>query len=151
MSTAPPAEPSKSIAVTVIGLLTLLLGGAYATLGGCFVFVGLAGVARLEDDPAGGFGPILQILAGFVAVVGVALLLQGVPGMLAGLGVLFRKQWGRRLTLILAVLAFLWGLASLGVSQTAPYIAFGVTQILYSGLAFVILIRNSAEFSRPGG
>jgi hypothetical protein len=83
-------------------------------------------------------------------VIGVAFLLQGVLGMLAGLGVLWHKPWGRIMTFVVAVLAILWGLASLGFyDQGAIYIAFGAAQLLYGILAFVILIKSGAAFSRP--
>ena len=70
--------------------------------------------------------------------------------VLAGLGALLRRQWGRILTLIMSVLAILWGLAALGAYEKGTsYIAFGAAQILYAVLAFVILVKNGAEFSRP--
>jgi hypothetical protein len=96
------------------------------------------------------------MFAGLMTVIGVASLLQGVVGMLAGLGVLWRKQWGRIVTFILAVLAILWGLLFMGGSfeggafeQGATYIALGAAQLLYGILAFVILIQKRGEFSRP--
>src|ERR1700730_5571553 len=113
MSTTATARPSKSVAVTIIGLLALLFGIGDAALGSNFIFGGAADEKRLEHDPAGGFAFLLQILAGLVIVVGVAFLLTGVLGMVAGLGVLWRKPWGRILTFLAAVLAVLWGLASL--------------------------------------
>jgi hypothetical protein len=65
MRTAGPAEPGKSVAVTVIGLLTLLFGVAYAVLGCNLVFAG-AFFAIPPGDPAGGFAWLLQFLAGLV-------------------------------------------------------------------------------------
>jgi hypothetical protein len=108
MNIAAPAGPGKSVAVTAIGLLTLLWGGAYAALGGSLIFAGSA----MANDPAG--RGLLEFLGGMLALFGGAFLLQGVPMMLAGLGVLLRQQWGRILTFLMAVLAIVWGLASLG-------------------------------------
>ena len=87
-------------------------------------------------------------------VIGVAFVPQGILEMLAGSGVLWRKQWGRILTFIVAVLAILWGVASLGAytqdaNGNAFFIAFGAIQILYGILAFVVLIQKRGEFSRP--
>jgi hypothetical protein len=144
MSIATPAGPGRSVAVRVIGLITLLVGVAYAVLGGDALVVGTAAERRLENDPAGGLGFLLQIVAGFVIVIGVAFLLQGLLGMLAGLGVLWYKPWGRVMTFILAVLAILWGLASLSFyDRGVIYIAFGGAQILYGILAFAILNKKA--------
>src|SRR5262245_56011174 len=133
MSIAVPAGPGKSVALTAIGLLTLLGGGAYAALGGSLSFAGTA----MADDPAG--GGLFELLGGMLALFGGAFLLQGVTMMLAGLGVLLRQQWGRILALFMAGPALLWGLASLRASDRgASYLAFGAAQILYAILAFVI-------------
>lgn len=149
MSNAATAGPSKTVAVTALGLITVLLGGVYAALGGIVIYTGAAALKKLQDDPAGGFGFLLRFLAGFVAVIGVALLVQGVFGILAGLGVLGRSQWGRVLTFIWSVLVILGGLASLAFSdQGATYLAAGAVQLLYGALAFVILIKKRAEFTR---
>jgi hypothetical protein len=67
---------------SVIGLLTLLFGGAYAALGGSLVFAGDA----MANDPAG--KGILEVLGGLLAFFGGVLLLQGVSMVLAGTGVI---------------------------------------------------------------
>src|SRR5262245_17239881 len=136
---------ARSLSVTVVSLITMLFGAAYAILGASLIFGG----AEMAKDPAG--GGLLEILGGILAVFGGAFLLQGVPMMLAGLGSLLRRQWGRILTLIMAVLAILWGLTALGAyDKGTSYIAFGAAQILYAILTFVILVKNGEEFSRPG-
>src|SRR5688500_13769788 len=123
MSTAMPT-PGKSAAVTIVGLITLLVGGAYAALGGGFLFTGAAAVRELQGDPAGGLGPVLQVLAGFLAVIGVAFLFSGVLGVSAGLGVLMRRQWGRLLAFLVAAVAGVWGLLTLVFAdQGAIYVA----------------------------
>jgi hypothetical protein len=123
----------------------MLSGGAFTAMGGSLVFAGTA----MANDPAG--AGLLEILGGMLAVFGGAFLLQGVLMMLAGLGVLLRQQWGRILTLVMAALAILWGLASLSAyAKGASYVAFGTVQIAYAILAFIILIRNGAEFSPLG-
>jgi hypothetical protein len=139
---------SKSVAVTVIGVTTMLLGGAYAALGGSLLFDGAAAIMSLEDDAAGGYAPLLQVVVGFVAVVGVALLVQGAIGLLAGLGVVMRRPWGRALTFLLAILAVLWGLLFVSANQEPIDLALGAAQILYGILAFVVLIKDGADFSR---
>jgi hypothetical protein len=133
------------VAVTVIGLLTILFGGVYAAQGGILIFAGDA----MANDPAGkGF---LEVLGGLLAVIGGTLLLQGVPMILAGVGVLLRRQWGRILTLLMAGLTVLWGLLLLSLSdRDAGYVAFGAAEILYAIVAVVVLFKHGAEFSRQG-
>jgi hypothetical protein len=154
MSSTAPSGLSKSIAVTVLGLLTLLWGGAHAAWGGWIIFAGADLGVRMQDDAAaGGFAYLLRLLADFMIVVGVAVLLQGALGMLAGWGDLLHKPWGRILTFIVAVLAILWGLLFLSGYQrnVDSEIALGAAQVLYGVLALVILITNGAEFSRLRG
>ena len=114
MSTVASTGPCKSIAVTLIGLMTILWGGIYAVLGGSMIFAGDAIVTNIRpDDPVGGFAPIFKILASLMIVIGVVLLLQGIPGILAGWGVLLRKQWGRILTFIAAdTTPSMWSIAT---------------------------------------
>jgi hypothetical protein len=155
MSTAPPPRPGPSVAVTVIGLLTVLWGGAYAALGGSLVFAAAAASERLgAEDQAGGLAEVdrwlTSFFAGLATAVGVVLLVQGVLGVLAGSGVLWRKPWGRILAFVVAALALLWGLLFLGGHDRGPTsLALGAAQVLYGAVAFVVLIRNGAEFSRP--
>jgi|SRR5579864_162052 len=138
-----PTRPRKTVAVTVIGLLTLLLGGTYAVTGGGLIFAGSA----MANDPNG--RGLLEVLGGMLAAVGGAFQLQGVPMLLGGFGVLLRRQWGRILTLIMAVLAILWGVASMAAyDKGVSYVVFGAAQILYSILAIVVLVKNGPEFSR---
>lgn len=154
MSTTVPAGPSKSIAVTALGLITLLWGGAHAAWGGWIIFAGADLGVRMQDDAAaGGVAYLLRLLADFMIVVGVAVLLQGVLGMLAGWGDLLRKQWGRILTFVTAVLAILWGLLFLSGFQrnVDSEIALGAAEVLYGVLAVVILVMNGAEFARLRG
>ena len=93
---------------------------------------------------------MLQAVAGFVAAVGVALMVQGGLALLAGVGVLRRRQWGRALGILVAVLAVVWGLLFLAGSRDggAAGIALGIAQVLYGVFALVVLIRQGAEFSR---
>jgi hypothetical protein len=148
VSSAALTNPSSRVAVTILGLITLLLGGAYAALGGQLILGGAGWLVKPGGDPwvqviaLGGIVPALIIL------LGIAFLVQGLLGLLAGSGILLRKAWGRILTFILAVLAILLGLVWVSGGD-ATDIALGAAQVLYGILAFVILIRKGAEFSRP--
>jgi hypothetical protein len=152
MSTVARAGPGNHVAVTALGVITLLLGGAYAAFGGWAILGGASWFALPPSQE-----PMTQVVAlggivpAFVIVFGAAFLLLGVLVLLAGVGLLWRKQWGRVLTFLLAVAAILLGLAwALGGDQDARDVALGATQVLYGILAFVILIQKGAEFSRPG-
>lgn len=105
MSHVALSRPSKTVAVTVIGLITLLPGGYCTAFGGWAIFAGEDWLGHPSKDPwmqafaLGGIVPALLI------VFGVAFLILGILGLLAGVGVLLRKQWGRILTFIMAARA----------------------------------------------
>ena len=147
------AERNTSVAVTVVGLTTMLWGGAQITLG---AFCDLPGNNWMSGG-AGGFAPVRWIV-GEASGVGSALVLQGIVAMLAGLGVLLRLQWGRVLTFIVAMVAVLWALDAVDATQhqgddyqcKTVLIPFAAIQVLYGVLAFVILIRNGAAFAERG-
>jgi len=126
------------------------LGCAYAALGGGLIIAGADWLVHPSKEPLVQVMALGGIAPAFMIVFGVAFLPPGILGLLAGLGILLRKQWGRILTFILAVAAILLGLVWVGGSdQEATDIAIGAAQILYGILAFVILIKKGAEFSRP--
>jgi hypothetical protein len=101
-------------------------------------------------------GAWLTLGAALLVVVGVLFLLLGLLVLLAALGILWRKQWGRILTFLVAALAILLGLLWLSgvqdVVQDATALALGVAQVLYGILALVVLGMNRADFSgQPTG
>ena len=150
MSGLAPARSRKSVAVTVIGLITLLMGGYGVVFGGWVIFAGADWLEHPSKDPwirafaLGGFVPALMV------ILGIVFLMLGMGGVLAGLGVILRKQWGRILTFIIAVVASLSGLTCVSdFDQATTDIAIGAAQFLYGILTFVILIKYRADFSRP--
>jgi hypothetical protein len=149
-----PAGPSKSVTVTVIALLTLLCGGGYAALGGSLILAGMGWFEQPDPDPWKQIGALFGILPVLLVVIGVPFLVLGILVLLAALGVLRRRQWGRIVTIIAAVPVMLLGLLWLSGVQDVRWdtteLALGVAQVLYGILALVILIRKSAEFSRSG-
>ena len=149
----------KSLAVTTVGLLTLLWGAAHAIVGGCFLLGGRDLLASLRD-PAGGaplLFPLLLVLADLMLMIGAILLFLGLPGILAGSGILFRKSWGRILTIVIAVPILLLGIVVLGLSaisirgEASDGIALllGGAEFAYGVFAIVILATNGADFARP--
>ena len=149
-SIAVPATTSKSVAVTVIGLSTLLLGGTYGAVGGWLIFAGADWFAHPSPYPWMQVIAFGGIVPGLMILLGGAFLLPALIGLLAGLGVLLRKRWGLILALILAVMSMLLGLLWVaGSSQEVSEIAVGVVQMLYGIVACVVLLTCRAEFSRP--
>lgn len=138
----------RNVMVPIAGTLILVIGAAHALLGGQLTYSGAAALRDLQSDPAGGFGPLLQIVAGFVAAVGFALLAQGALGMAAGLGVLRRRQWGRVMGIVLAVLAVLWGLLFVSALEGGIGMTLGAVHVLVGAFVLVVLIREGREFSR---
>ena len=124
MNTAARAGPTNNVAVTILGLVTLLLGGAYATLGGQLIWAGASWAWRAEGDPWGPVASLFGIGRVLVIAVGVAFLPLGLLGLLAGLGCLRRDPWGRDF-------------------------ALGAAQVVYGIVALVIVIKEGPEFSRP--
>jgi hypothetical protein len=150
MSNAAYARPSKSVAVTVLGLLTLLLGCAYAAFGGSAIFAGTDWFVHGNKEPMADVIALGGIVPGFIIMFGIAFLPPGLLALCAGVGTLLRKQWGRILTYVVAVMAILLGLVwVIGSDQDLTDIAVGAAQILYGVLAFCILTLNCAEFYRP--
>jgi hypothetical protein len=146
-----PVESNKSIAVTLVGLITVLWGGAHLALS---VFCYLPG--NNWSDSMWGFAPVHWIaVSSYEDSVVIIFGLQGILAILAGSGVLLRLQWGRILTFILVILAFLWALDSVDAytHQGDSYewkralIPFAAVQVLYGVLTIVILIKNGAAFS----
>jgi len=153
MSNLAFAAASKNVAVTVLGLLTLLLGISYASLGGWMMMAGTGWFMEHDPDPGKQLGAWFGLGAALIIVIGIPFAMLGIVVVLAALGVLLRKSWGRMLTFAVAGMAILLGLLWISgvedVLQDSTDIAIGACQILFGILALVILITKGAEFSRP--
>jgi hypothetical protein len=150
MATAAPYVLARSSVVTAAGLLTMVLGAAYAVLGGQLIRAGTAWAEQAHTDPWAhiatrfGLGPALAI------AFGIAYLTLGLLGLAAGCGIVRRRQWGRALGFALAALSLVLGLFWVGGGDgEATDLALGGGQILYGVLAAAVLTRRGAEFSRP--
>jgi hypothetical protein len=134
------------------GLDYPLCGGGYAALGGYLILAGAGWFVRPDPNSWDKFGAWFGLGAVLVTAVGIFfVVLLAIPALLAGLGVLWRQQWARLLTSIVAVLAILLGLLWISgvedVRQDVTDFALGVIQVLYGILALVILSMKRAEFS----
>jgi hypothetical protein len=146
MSSTAPVRPGKSGAVTAVGLLTLLLGAGHAALGGWLVAAGASWAAQANNNPWGPFITLFGMLPALIVLLGIAFLVQGVIGAMAGLGYLGGRSWGRPLALVFAALAALWGLLALGATDRgAAEVTFGAANLLYAALAFLVLLTSGVE------
>jgi hypothetical protein len=166
------APRPRSFGVTLVGLMNLLIGGAHVVLG---VYILLQGAdflkgaldagaqvreagsavapqgeeaARVAEQGLQGLG---GIVAGLVGVIAVCTMLYGLPELLAGFGVVFRKRWGQVLAIILAVLAlFISAGAFFALLQGQNTLLVGVVYGVYALVTFLFLIpgKYSAEFRR---
>jgi hypothetical protein len=84
--------------VTVLGWLHIV-GNAIMFLLGCFVFALLWGIGAATGDPEA--TTILGIVG---TTVGALLVVLGIPGIVAGYGLLRRRTWGRILAMVVGFL-----------------------------------------------
>ncbi len=141
-ATVEPSARRQSAAVTGVAVLNFVCGALFMVCGlGATVFGGAAGASLGRAMSASIRGQVTGALAGIV--VGFAILVLGVPFLVAGYGVLKRCQWGRILALVLGGLHGFQALSSamnekLGFVFSAAYFLF----------TFVVLLdrRYRAEF-----
>ncbi len=92
-------ERQMGVHVRIAGWL-LIAGNAFFLLIGLFVLLLLVGVGIAVQDPQA--SPILLVVGvgvgGFLAVL-------GVPGIVAGAGLLARQGWARILAIVVAILS----------------------------------------------
>jgi hypothetical protein len=84
--------------VPVVGWL-LIVGHAMFLLIGTFVFLLLTGIGV-----ATGEREAMAILGAVGTAVGLLLIVLGIPGLVAGAGLLARKSWARILALVVGIL-----------------------------------------------
>lgn len=145
MSTPTPAPARNGIALPVLGLLTLLMGVAYAVAGGAIIIA-------MDDWLSQGEGQIANAFSGGMIdnylIVGWLLLVPALLGLVAGLGLLLRKQWGRFLGFSFAGVAMLLGVILLARgAQEFEDVALGTVQVLFAILVGIVLVLKGAVFS----
>jgi len=109
--------------VNLLGILWIALG-ALTFFGGLIAFFILFGISFIPD--MGYEAPVILRTVG--AGVAIFLFLLSIPKIIAGIGLMRRKEWGRILTLIVSFLSIL----------SFP---LGTALAIYS---FVILIKDEA-------
>jgi hypothetical protein len=87
--------------VTILGWLHVV-GNLFFLIIGAFVFFLLSSIGAISGDAQA--VAILSVVGSFVAGI---LSILGLPGMVAGLGLLARKTWARYLAIVLGILNLL--------------------------------------------
>jgi hypothetical protein len=85
--------------VTILGWL-YVVGHAIFLVIGAFVFLLMVGIAPVTGDPEP-----MWILGLVGTTVGLLMTALGLPGLLAGYGLLTRKPWARVLTIVVGILS----------------------------------------------
>jgi len=94
--------------VKLLGVLHIVFGalGILAALAMLFLFGGLAGLVQSTDRSGDSF-----VGAGFLGFIGVivffALLIFSLPGLIAGIGIVNLRPWGRILGIVISALDLL--------------------------------------------
>ena len=87
--------------VTILGWLYVISHAAFLAIG-AFVFVLLVGIAPVTGEPEP-----MWILSLVGTSVGLLMAALGLPGLLAGYGLLKRKPWARVLAIVVGILGLL--------------------------------------------
>ncbi len=98
----------RSGAVTGVAVFSFVLGGIVLVLGLCMLMVVL--VAMGDNRRGGILPPGADALLAVVILLFAALILWSVGILISGVGLIQRRQWGRILTLVLAVIGALAGI-----------------------------------------
>jgi ankyrin repeat protein len=111
------------------------------------------GARQLDALTSAGTKTVGGMMMTMVRILAVGSMLQGIPLLLAGYGVLRRRQWARVLALVFGVLAGLEGLGCLfGAKQSGSLVLIsGLILVGYAVLNWVGLLGRRASFEFAGG
>jgi hypothetical protein len=155
---APPAPPMIAPArrtglAAIAGVILIVLGLLGALLGLFVALVGSAVVSSVRDylqipDLEGADAG--SIVGGFIAFVGVLVLLYSVAYLLGGIGVLRSAGWGRTLGLIVGILSGLIWLSSLSNIGAASSGSAGLgTIVMFAAHAYIVVVLLFYWKGRP--
>jgi hypothetical protein len=104
------AAMAAGIGLLVIGILLLLIGLLFFAVAG--MVGGLAGSGAFEDIP--GMPPGFEgAIGGFVAVLGIIVILYSLLYIAGGIGVLRSRGWGRVIGIVVGIISGLFMLSAL--------------------------------------
>ncbi len=140
--TSPPAGDDGRGLVMAVAVINYVFGGLSLTCGICtgafggslmgLAFAAISNSSQVDPEAKIGIG----IASVFVLAIAGIQVLVGLLILLAGYGVQAFREWGRILTIVLAIISALLGLMSL--SSLSP---FGLVQIGYAIFALVVLLN----------
>jgi hypothetical protein len=159
MTAAPAAQPHGSLPVTLAGIVLLVIGILVGLAGVGLMAVGLVARAAFETalqnaDPVGYSVDAVRVFEGIVVILGVIVGLYGLGELIAAIGVLLKRQWGRLLGILLSFIAGLLTTlvalgtlgSSTGTTRGAP-VFFIVFAVAY-WFVVVALARGGQAFRR---
>ncbi|PHS11086.1 MAG: hypothetical protein COA78_10575 [Blastopirellula sp.] len=125
----------RSSTVHLVAVLNLILGTLGLVYSGTSLFWVVSIVIRYGLSPLGGYSLWL--------VIGVIVLFVFIPSsclLLAGLGILYRQQWGRSISFALASLGVLFAIVTwgLGIGMIMANHTIGAVFVLLLGLILAI-------------
>jgi len=91
-------ESQFELHAKIVGWIRIVSSSLFLCAG-LVLFILLTGIGFVADDRVA-----LGVLSIVGTVVGGLLVLLGIPGILAGIGVLAHKSWGRVLTIIIGII-----------------------------------------------
>jgi hypothetical protein len=106
-------RPERSGAVTGVAVISFVLGGLVILFGLCGLLGALVQAGEGMHGPGGGFAGLGNLGFAVAFVILLFILLWGIGAIVAGVGVINRRQWGRVLALVLGGIAAVAGLLSL--------------------------------------
>jgi hypothetical protein len=158
------APPPRGIAVTLVGILTLLYGLLFIAIGVAFFVYGTAVLdfvmgrvneATLTEDQRKALEDGRKFLTSFLAIFAGCNILWGLLPFISSFGVLMRKNWGRVIAIIFALLTLLAAGYALYKEYEAPgaindkLIPFATSGAfaLYGLLTIIVLLVSGREFA----
>jgi ankyrin repeat protein len=168
-------QPRPSLLITSVGAINVLIGLAFVGFGLYVIIAGADAVTTLfqlqtETGKAADFiagkdnaqqakdaaGLFTKGLSGFILAFALVIagcsIVQGLPNLLVGVGVLMRWNVARVFAIVFAVLAVLAGVACLAaVGQSNRFLYVGLFLLFYAILTFVSLLGRRASLEFSGG
>lgn len=126
-----------------VGVVALLWGGLSLFGGGTLL---LSGVEAL-NEPDGPWAWVAHFVGFLLAVISGVLLVQGAFAVIAAVGVLMRRTYGRVMAILLGIIWIGWGTLAV-LAEDAGVIVVGGAHIAVGIGAIVVMSVTGDEFGR---
>jgi len=149
----PQAQPEGSLLVSLAGIALLVIGILVGLAGMGMMALGLIARAAFETalqnaDPSRFTVDVVRVAEGVIVVLGVLFLVYGLGELIAGVGVLLKRQWGRLLGLVLSIIAGLLTTLVLLGSLSADNARGGLVLFLVFTIAYWFIVYALATGGR---